>query len=52
MNSSPAGLLMSNGREELVDFNPKRCTEKKSTYNSEGVIPSNDYLISRILFLR
>jgi hypothetical protein len=25
---------------------------KKSTPNSEGAIPSNDYLISRILFLR
>jgi hypothetical protein len=25
---------------------------KKSIYNSEGAIPSNDYLISRILFLR
>jgi hypothetical protein len=24
MNSSPAGLLMSNGREELVDFNQNR----------------------------
>jgi hypothetical protein len=24
MNSSPAGLLMFNGREELVDFNPNR----------------------------
>jgi hypothetical protein len=35
MNSSPAGLLMSNGREELGDFKSNR-----------GVAPS--YLTNRI----